>query len=150
MGHRYSAGTLTSAAPNLGTAFAELRNTAAREVQIYEIGVTIGAPTATNVALVRTTALGAGGANVVTGQPLDLGQPAAAATLQSNNWTTAPTFGTNYLRRGHIQANVGAGVVWVWPDHCPLVVPVSASIVLLTPVIAGAATISTYMEWSES
>lgn len=149
MSNAYEAATLTSAAPALNTAFAELR-AGARRLFILEIGVFLGAATATNCALSRTTTVGTGGANSVTGQTTDPANPAGTGTLQANAFTVAPVIATSTpLRRAHLPAAIGAGLIWAWSADAPLVVPASGSVVLWTPVIAGAAAISSYVRWTE-
>lgn len=149
MSARYEAGGVTSAAPAAGAAFAEIRNTAARRIYLEELAVSLGAATATNVALSRAGAQGAGGTALV-GVAEDPGAPAAAASLVMSAFTTAPTFtATAMLRRFHLGAAIGAGMIWTWPATDRLVIPASGSLVVWTPAIAGAAAISVYAVWTE-
>ena len=151
MSTRYHASTFTSAAPALNTPFFELRVPAGgRRAYVEEIGVFLGAATATNVALVRTNAQGAGGANSMVGLPEEPANAVTTTSVQSNAFTTAPTFtATNAGRRAHLPAAIGAGLIWTWPQSDRLVVVAGGSLVLFTPTIAGAATISTYCVWTE-
>lgn len=145
MSNRYEAGGVTSAAPAIGTAIAELRAGATRRLYVEEIGISLGAATQTNVALSRTTTLGAGGTPVLTGIAEDTSAPAAAGVLAMSAFTTAPGFtATAMLRRMHLPAAIGAGLIWTWPGTDRLIVPAGGSVVLWTPVVAGAAAISVY------
>lgn len=149
MATRYSAGTLTSAAPALNTAFAELR-APTRRLHLLQLEIYLGAATATNFALTRSTVVGTGGSNAQTGLPEDTNAPAGTGTLQANAFTTAPTFSlTAVLKRGHLAASIGGGVLLVWPESDPLIIPAAGSLVIYTPVIAGAASISVSASWQE-
>lgn len=151
MSTRYHASTFTSAAPAANAPFFELRvPSGGRRAYVEELGIFIGSATATNVALVRTTAQGAGGANSMIGLPEEPANVATTTSVQSNAFTTAPTFtAANAGRRAHFPAAVGAGVIWTWPQSDRLVVVAGGSLVLFTPTIAGAALISTYCIWTE-
>lgn len=149
MARRYSASVVTSAAPALNTAFAELR-APSRRAFLRELGVTLGAATATNVALVRSTAVGTGGNGPLAGLPEDNNDPVGTGVLAASAFTLAPTFtAANMLRRVHLAAAIGGGIVWTWAPGDELLIPVGGSLVLYTPVIAGAAAISTYAVWDE-
>ena len=149
MSNRYEAAGVTSAAPAAGAAFAELRNTAARRILVEELGVSLGAATQTNVALSRATSQGTGG-TALAGISEDPNAPAGAASLVMSAFTTAPGFAaTAMLRRFHLPAAIGAGLIWTFPGTDRLIVPPSGSIVLWTPAVAGAAAISVYCIWTE-
>ena len=149
MGHVYEASAVSSVAPAIGTPFFEIRNSSSSTLEILEIGVSLGAATATNVALYRSTAQGVGGAGLLTGRTLDPRSRAASASVAANAFTTAPTFvATDMLRRFHLPAAIGAGLIWAW-NPGELVLAVSTSLVLVTPTIAGAAAISSYAKWTE-
>ncbi len=150
MSHTYEAAAVTSGAPLLNTPFFEIRNAATRPIYITEIGVSLGAATATNVALARATTQGTGGAGVLLGQAGDPRAAAATASVAANAFTLAPAFtAASMLRRFHLPAAIGAGLIWAWPESEPLVLAVSTSMVLFTPTIAGAAAISSYAKWTE-
>ncbi len=149
MSNRYEAAGVTSAAPTAGSAFAEIRNGSARRLYVEEIGVFLGAATQTNVALSRANAQGAGGTALV-GMQEDPSAPNAAASLVMATFTTAPTFtAAAMLRRAHLPAAIGAGLIWNWPASDRLIIPPSGSLAIWTPVVAGALTISTYAVWTE-
>ncbi|HEX9991368.1 MAG TPA: hypothetical protein VGB14_00430 [Acidimicrobiales bacterium] len=152
MADRYSAATLTSAAPALDTPFFEFRNGASVVAKIHELIVTLGAATATNVELHRATAQGTGGSNAPTLGAANKENPNIANSgltgVFSNAFTAAPTFtAASRLRRQALPAAIGAGLHWVFPEG--LDVPRSTSVILVTPVIAGAAQIFTTVVWSE-
>src|SRR5687768_10116269 len=123
MSHRYSASVASAAAPTAAAAFMEFRNAATRRCYIYEIGVFLGAATASGVALVRANVQGTGGASSGTGQSEDSAAPAATASgLFVNAFTLAPTFTVaNAIRRIRLPAAIGAGVIWSWPESDPLI-----------------------------
>lgn len=150
MSHTYEAGAVTSAAPLAGTPFFEVRNGATRPIFILELGVSLGAATATNVALIRATAQGTGGTGLLLGQSTDPRSAAGTASVAASAFTLAPAFtAANMLRRFHLPAAIGAGLIWTWPESDPLVLAVSTSMLLVTPTIAGALTISSYARWGE-
>ena len=152
MSDRYTASAASAAAPTAAAAFAEFRNAATRRCYVHEIGVFLGAATASGVALVRATAQGTGGASSGTGQPEDTNAPAATASgLFVAAFTLAPTFtAANAMRRIRLPAAIGAGLIWSWPESMPLIVPASASLVLFNNHSAtGSAATDIYVCWSE-
>lgn len=152
MSNRYQASVASAAAPAAAAAFAEIRNGSSRRILIEEIGVTIGAATASGVALVRANAQGVGGASSGAGQAEDPGQAASTVTgLFVNAFTTAPTFTVaNAMRRIRLPATIGSGIIWTWPQSDRLVVPASGSLVLFNNhSAAGAAATDIYVVWTE-
>lgn len=151
MSNRYEASIRSAAAPAAAAAFLEIRNIASRRLLIEEIGITLGAATATGIGLVRATAQGTGGATTATGQPEDPSAPAATPTVAVNAFTAAPTFtAANTMRRLTLPGAIGAGLIWTWPQSDRLVVPASGSIVLYNShTAAGAAGIEAYVIWTE-
>jgi hypothetical protein len=152
MSNRYEASVASAAAPAAAAAFFELRNGSSRRLLVEEIGVTIGAATASGVALVRANAQGTGGATSATGQAEDAGQAASTATgVFVNAFTSAPTFtAANTMRRIRLPATIGAGIIWTWPQSDRLVVPASGSIVLYNNhSAAGSAATDIYVIWTE-
>lgn len=152
MSHHYEASAASAAGPAAGAAFAEFRNAATRRCYVYEIGVFLGAATASGVALVRANAQGVGGASSGTGQAADTNSPAATASgVFVNAFSTAPTFTVaNAMRRMRLPAAIGAGIIWSWPESEALVVPTSGSLVLFNNhSAAGSAATDIYVVWSE-
>lgn len=151
MSNRHEASVASAAAPAASAAYLEIRNTAARRLQIEEIIVSLSAATATGIGLVRATAQGTGGASTGAAQAEDPTQAASAATLAVNAFTSAPTFtAANAMRRMVLPAAIGAGVHWTWPQSDRLIVPVSGSLVLFNTLgTAGAAGIQITVVWTE-
>ena len=145
---RYEAAIRGADAPSAAAAWVELRNSSARRVYLTELACTLGAATASTLGLIRATAQGTGGASTAAGQPVDPTDVAGNLTLAVTAFTTAPTFGTAYLRRFAIGAAIGAGFHWVWPSDQPLVIPVSGSLVVVA-ITAGAATSDWFAAWAE-
>ena len=127
---RYSlaATKTTSAAAGM---IVQLRTGSARDVRVYEVGVSASTAASGTVALVRPTAVGATFTSV--GPPAannganDPTVGAGVAVIDTAA-TTAPTIGSIYMRQIVLPATVGAGVIWTFPDG--LVVPTSGSIAL--------------------
>lgn len=151
MSNRYEGSVRSAAAPAASAAFLEIRNTSARRLLIEEIGVTLGAATATGVGLVRATSQGTGGASTATPQAEDPSQAASPVTLAVNAFTLAPTFtAANAMRRLTLPAAIGAGLIWTWPQSDRLIVPASGSLVLYNShTAAGAAGIEVYVIHTE-
>lgn len=149
MSSRYEAAIRIAAAPAANGVYAELRNSTTRRLQVEEIGVFLGAATATGAGLVRATTQGTGGTATL-GQAEDPNQPAATASLVAPAYTVAPAAGTAFLRRAIVGAAVGGGLIWTWPSSDRLIVPASGSIVLTNiAAAAGSAVIDVYAVWIE-
>ena len=147
MSVRYEAAIRSAAAPAAGAAWVELRNAANRRVLVEELACTLGAATVSPFGLIRATAQGAGGAATATGVATDPADTAAGElTLAVAAFGTAPTFGTAYLRRFQMGAAIGAGFHWVWSEARPLVIPPSASLVIVA-IAAPAATSDWFCRW---
>lgn len=147
MSNRYEASVSVAAAPAAGANYCEFRNPAARRAQIEEIGVTLGAATATGVGLVRATTQGTAGTAQL-GQAEDPSQAAADASIFHGTLTSLVA-GTNWMRRLLLPAAIGAGIIWQWPQSDRLIVPPSASLVLQNiHSAAGAASIHVYFVWT--
>ena len=152
MSHRFVASAASAAAPAAAAPFAEFRNAATRRCYVYEVGVFLGAATASGAALARAGVQGTGGASSATGQAEDSAAPNATATgLFVNAFTVAPTFtAANTMRRVRLPAAIGAGIIWSWPESDPLIVPVSGSLVVYNNhSAAGAAATDVYIVWGE-
>ena len=144
-------GIYTHAARTTGTtsgnAAWELRSASTERLYVREIGIFMGAATASTYGLGRPAAIGVTPTSPVTGQAVDPAE--AAGTAQTAvAWGTAPTAPTSsiYLRRIGLPAAIGAGVIWTFRDP-GLVVPVSSSIVIYNLATNGVVDI--YAEWEE-
>lgn len=126
----------------------ELRTAASPRIRIVEIGIFMGAATASTFGLGRPAAIGVTPTSPVLGQAMD---PADAAAVSSTAlaWGTAPTAPTSaiYLRRIGLPGVIGAGVIWTFPDASPLIVAVGSSIVIYNLAVNGVADI--YAVWDE-
>src|SRR5689334_6003172 len=127
MSNRQSASVQSAASVAAGAVFLEIR-AGARRMLIEELGVFSGAATAFRFGIVRASAQGTGGASTMTGTQEDPSQAAATGLLAVNAFTTAPTVGTNYLKRANLAAAIGAGIIWTWPQSDRLIVPASGSV----------------------
>jgi hypothetical protein len=123
---RYSIGfaKTTGAAAGL---LAQLRTGTARDLRIFELGIFTTTAVAGEVGLIRPSAVGATFTSTATGSPEDPSSAAGVAVVDTVAGT-APTIGTNYMRRIQLPATIGAGVIWTFPTG--LVVPTSGSIAL--------------------
>lgn len=150
MSNRYGASGRLATAPAAGGLIAEVRASATRRMVVEEITVSLGAATATTVALGRATSQGAGGSAVV-GQQEDLGAPAGTGSLVLPTFTTAPPFNNALgVRRVTLSPAVGALVSWTWDSDDRLVIPAGSSVVLWNAgAAAGAAVIDLFVVYSE-
>src|SRR5215211_2602165 len=91
----------------------ELRSGANERLYIKEIGIFMGAATASTFGLGRPAAIGVTPTSPVTVQPNDPADAAGNATT-AVAWVTAPTTPTSsiYLRRIGLPGVIGAGVIW--------------------------------------
>lgn len=117
------------------------------QIQIYNAVLSTTAP---RFVLARPTNTPAGGTNNVP-VGLDPNTGASLCSLISTGWTTAPTFSTSgpWLEVGGLPLTLGAGLIWVPP--CPIMVNVSAALILAN-LNASGATLGSYdvkFTWNE-
>jgi hypothetical protein len=117
----------------------ELRASTDR-LYVLEIGIFMGAATASTFGLGRPAAIGVTPTSPVTVQAMDPADPAGLATT-AVAWGTAPTSPTStiYLRRVGLTNVIGAGIIWTFPK--PLVVAASGSLVVYNLATNGVADI---------
>jgi hypothetical protein len=141
---RYNIGVqkTTGAAAGL---LCQIRTGSARDCRIYEIGVSATTAVAGEIGLIRPTAVGATFTSSAVGAAHDP-VSAAGVVVVDTAATTAPTIGTNYMRRFQLPATIGAGVIWTFPAG--IVVPVSASLALWQ-ISAAAVTYDVYFDYDE-
>lgn len=141
---RYQIGVskTTGAAAGL---LAQLRTGAARDLRVYELGVFAATAVSGTVALIRPSAVGATFTSSAVGAADDPIAGAGVAVVDTAA-TTAPTIGTNFMRRIVLPGAVGAGVIWTFPNG--LTIPVSASLALWQ-LSALAVTYETYWVFEE-
>jgi hypothetical protein len=101
---------VTAAAP----AF-DMKASASNSPKLMEIGINLGAATASTYGLGRP---GNDGSVVQTSGlavlPENIADPAGNTTT-AVAWGTAPTVPTTFLRRIYLPATIGAGVIWTFP-----------------------------------
>jgi hypothetical protein len=124
----------------------ELRSAASARLYVQEIGIFMGAATASSFGLGRPAAIGVTPTSPVTVQANDPADPAGTAQT-AVAWGTAPTNPTStiYLRRIGLTNVIGAGVIWTFAPP-GLVVPVSSSLVIYNLATNGVADIYVVMD----
>jgi hypothetical protein len=121
----------------VAAAVADLLSGASVPLRVTEIGLSVSlAGAAPTLALVRSTAVGTQ-TTPSTPQAQETADPASTAKV-ATVWSVAPTLAATSMRRVTLSANVGAGWVWAWSESNPLIVPVSASIVINMVAISAA------------
>lgn len=123
----------------------QLRAGSGRQLQIWEIGVFSTTAVAGEVGLIRPTVVGATFTSSAVGAAEDPSSAAGVAVVDTAA-TTAPTIGTNYMRRIQFPATIGSGVIWTFPNG--LWVPVSLSMALWQ-ISAAAVTYDAYFCYDE-
>lgn len=113
-----------------GTAAWEIRTGATPgRARLMELGVFLGAATASTYGLGRPAAIGITPTTPVDFLVEDPADVLASGVVQSAlAWATGPTVPAAFFRRIGLPATVGNGVIWTFPKG--LVIPVSSSIVL--------------------
>lgn len=141
---RYNIGwtkTTTAAAGGI----VALRGSSTRDIRIFELGIFSSTAVAGEVGLIRPTAAGTASTSTAVGAALDSASAAGLATVDLA-WSSAPTIGTNYMRRIQFPATIGAGVIWTFP--LGINVPVSGSLALWQ-ISAAAVTFDGYFDYDE-
>lgn len=115
---RFSAGGRATIAGTNLLPLASIYATAACGPQIIEIGVFNSTAVACVVALQRLSTTGTTGTAIST-LPEDSPEQAAVATPK-NGHTVGPTITAGVIRQVDLGAQIGAGVIWTWPDSHPL------------------------------
>lgn len=131
-----------------GNSMWELRSHATQgRVRLLELGIFLGAATASTYGLGRPAAIGVTPTSPVVGQALDPGDVAAVAAT-AVAWGTRPTAPTSsiYLRRIGLPAAIGAGIIWTFPDN-GLIIPINSSIALYNLATNGV--VDVYAVWDE-
>lgn len=133
----YHVGGVGVAAPAIGGAVFDLRPAASDRVSIREIAIFLTAATLAGVSLERSTTPGTASTTVVP----QAGDPAngAATALVGTAFSVAPVGSGIPLRRGHIPANIGAGIVWTFA-YGDLIVASAAPLAVYNrgPAVMGA------------
>ena len=141
---RYNLGVVKTTTAAAGF-LAQIRAGAARDIRVFEIGVFASTAVSGEVALVRPSAVGATFTSSSAGAALD---PAtiAGVTVVDLAATTAPTIGTNYMRRIVLPGSIGSGIIWTFSQG--ICVPTAGSLALWQ-LSALAVTYSIYFDYDE-
>jgi hypothetical protein len=134
----YSLGINTTVA-TIAAACADIRASAANAPRLMELGITLGAATASVYALGRPAAVGTQTAPVLL-QAENPNDP-AAQTGTAVAWSVAPTVPAQFFRRQALPATVGAGIIWTFPRG--LIIPAGGSLVLWN-ITANSASANVY------
>lgn len=105
--------SLNSTVTTTGAAAMDLKASAANTPKIMEVGISLGAATAS------TYALGRSGNTPTQTSPvlLQAENPGDAAAVSgcAVAWSVAPTVPAQFFRRIGLPATIGAGVIWTFP-----------------------------------
>lgn len=135
----YSLG-LNTTVTTTGAAAMDLRASAANSPRIMEVGLNLGAATASTYGLGRSGNTPTQTSPVLV-QAENPGDPAGVSGC-AVAWSVAPTVPSQFLRRVALPATVGAGVIWTFPRGLILA---AAATMLLWNLAANAA--STNVWW---
>jgi hypothetical protein len=116
----------------------QLKTAAGSRARVFEIGLSLSVASTTSGPgwrLQRSTAVGTSSATA-TAEEQDLGGGSATAVLDTA-WSVNPTLAAVSMRLYTTPNTVGSGIVWTWPDHRPLIVPVSSGIVVVNALATG-------------
>jgi hypothetical protein len=108
----YSLG-LNSTVTTIASSAMDILAASTNAPRIVEIGVSLGAATASTYGLGRAgnTPVQTSGVALLAENPND----GAANTKAAVAWGTAPTVPANFFRRISLPATIGAGVIWTFP-----------------------------------
>lgn len=109
----YELGVRSPAAAS-AAAFATIHTGASLRCRIREIHLFSTAATAASIGIIRASNTPVATTSTL-GQAQDPADGAATVNVDTA-WSTAPTVGSNYLRRIDLPATIGSGVIWTWPD----------------------------------
>lgn len=126
-----------------------LRSGSARDIRVFEVGISAVTAAAGEVGLGRPAAAGVT-PGTATG-PIAAGNSYDSAsvvgtTIIDASWATPPTAPTVAWKRFQLPATIGAGVIWTFPTG--IVVPTSGTIVLWQ-FSAAAVTYDVYFDFDE-
>ena len=142
----YEVAVRTPAAAS-AAAYATIHTPAGAKARIREIGAFTSAATLSPIGLGRPANTPVATTSVL-GQALD---PLLGASLNNVDtaWSTAPTAPTQFFKRIALPATAAVGVIWAWSAEAPLIVPVSAWVVLWNFGGSTAAALDVYIKWEE-
>lgn len=132
---------INSTVTTTGAAAAEFRAPSGYPARFREVGLTLGAATASTYGFGRPAAIGVTPTSPITFvavNPADSG--AAQAMSSAVAWGTGPTAPTQFFRRITLPATIAAGVIWTWPPETLIVGPGNAAAGVASVVIWNLAT----------
>lgn len=109
----------------------QIRTVATSRCRVFEIGLSVAVAPTTGPSwrLNRSTAVGTSSATVAA-EEQDPGGGAPTALLDTA-WSVNPTLAANDMRKYATTNTIGSGIVWTWPDHRPLIVPISTAVAIV-------------------
>lgn len=145
---RYERAVIQGSAVSAGATCFDIRTSSTVEAKILEIGITIGGTSNSEIGLIRSNTVGTASTSV-NGEKTDVAS-IASATVIGTAWSSAPTIsGTPYIRQAYIGGTVGNGFIWTWSDRAPLIVPVSASVLVWNTGAAQMSIVRGWVVWEE-
>ena len=135
---RYELGINTTVTTTAAAA-AELRSASGNIIKMAEMGITLGAATASTYGLGRPAAVGVTPTSPITVLADNPSESAGTATT-AVAWGTGPTVPAQFLRRITLPATIGAGIIWTWPPSRFIIGPGNAAAAVASIVIWNLAT----------
>jgi hypothetical protein len=142
----YSLGVVTPAAA-AGAAYASIHTASTDRAKVLELGAFCNAATASSIGIIRSSNTPVATTSAL-GQAEDPNDPAATVNIDTA-WSTAPTIGSNFLRRFVSAASIGSGVIWTWPKDAPLIIQVSTWLVVWNYGAGAGSALSLYVKYDE-
>jgi hypothetical protein len=135
---RFEVSHLKTGVNTANTIMWQFKTAAGSRARIFEIALAVSTATTTGPSwrLTRSATLGTSTATVAP-EEQDPGGGAATVLLDTT-WSANPTLVSTDLRRYATPQTIGSGIVWTWPDHRPLIVPVSSGLCVVNANATGA------------
>lgn len=140
---RYSLRTRTTVTTSGAASYELICTSAARRIRLMELGIFLGAATASTYGLGRPAAIGVTPTSPVAFLPED---PADVTGLSTTAvaWGTGPTVPANFFRVVALPATIGAGIIWSF-GPAGLVIPnTGISTLVLWNITANSAVTDVY------
>jgi hypothetical protein len=106
----------------------EVRSTSTNKPKIMEMGISLGAATASIYGIGRPAAIGVTPTTPLTALDEQDGNGPTGLTTCAVAWGTGPTVPANFFRRVSLPGTIGAGVILTFPRGLGL--PISGSVVV--------------------
>lgn len=130
---RYELGIRTTVT-TIAAAAAEFRSASGNIVKLRELGITLGAATASTYGFGRPAAIGVTPTSPITVLPTNPSETAGTATT-AIAWGTGPTVPANFFKRIALPATIGAGIIWTWDAAVFIIGPGNAAAAVASIVI---------------